>query len=723
MVIGVRRQAQGNCEFGQIPSAAHAGVVRAASRAGRAARAARAALLALALAWVFALAPLATTATPVYAAGGDAASSASADSASASSSAADSSLKTVHIGFPSSGKNWYNSILGEAMASGYLDEYLKPLGYKADATGFTGAAPALHEALAAGDLDLVDYAGFAGILGKSKGIDTTLISFTTYNSGWRLIASTKSGITSLKDLKGKKIAYTRGATPQMYLVKLLKEQGLTFSDITPVNATLQDGLSSVSTGAVDAAVVSAGQEQPLVNESLVKVLHKGAEADQATYYEPMVLIARTQFAKDNPKVIVAVLKAYLKAQAKMLKDPEAFYRLSAKEGGLPLEVIKASASKNPADNWPLSLSKNLVTSLKKVQDFELDNKITQAKVDIDAWMDPSYLRQALTEYGTDGAGTGGAKLAAQLTDGAPSSADAAAAASAQAGGLTLTTLVALVVVVAITVAIVAVRRQLRARLDDDARPVRVADAAFALILPLWIFFLWHVATASGVLSTVVLPTISTVASTLVEQLTTGTFKGDLAISISRILKGYALAAVLGVFFGVVMGMSLAANKFFTLTFQAFRQIPMMAWVPLLVIWFGIGEASKVAVIFLASFFPILVNTIDGIQRTDRHLVEVGRMYRLNPWRMFREIYLPSALPSIFVGLKLALGISWMAVVGAEMIAASSGIGFRINDDRVLMDYASVFAGMIAIAVAGVLMDAVLTVIARLCTPWRSIRQQ
>ena len=671
---------------------------------------------------------LAAVAASILPARALAAGAASASASAPAAEADDASLKTLHIGFPSSGGNWYNGILGDAMAKGYLDECLKPLGYKADAAGFTGAAPALHEALAAGDLDLVDYAGFAGILGKSKGIDTTAVAITTYNSGWRLIVSTKSGIRSLADLKGKKIAYTRGATPQMYLVKVLAEAGLTFNDITPVNATLQDGLSSVSTGAVDAAVVSAGQEQQLADEGLVSILHKGAEADPATYYEPFTLIARTQFAKDNPKVIVAVLKAYLKAQADMLEDPEAFYELSAKQSGLPLNVIKASANEDPAVNWPVSLRKDLVDSLKSVQDFELENKITAQKIDVDAWIDGSYLKQALTEYGTDGAGKDGAKLAEEQLTGATD--DAGGASEAAAPGPDLAALaapanLAAFAVVALASAAVAIARSRAARVPgaEPAKTARLLDALFSLILPVWIFLVWHLVTATGLLSTVVLPTISTVGRTIVEQLTTGTFKGDLAISVSRILKGYALAAVAGVFFGVVMGMSLSANKFFSLTFQAFRQIPMMAWVPLLVIWFGIGEESKVAVIFLASFFPILVNTIDGIQRTDQHLVEVGRMYRLSPWRMFREIYLPSALPSIFVGLKLALGISWMAVVGAEMIAASSGIGFRINDDRVLMDYASVFAGMIVIAVAGVAMDAVLSLVARAVTPWRRIKQQ
>ena len=170
-----------------------------------------------------------------------------------------------------------------------------------------------------------------------------------------------------------------------------------------------------------------------------------------------------------------------------------------------------------------------------------------------------------------------------------------------------------------------------------------------------------------------------------------------------------------------MGMNKFANRFFMLTFTAIRQIPMIAWVPILIIWFGIGEESKVAVIFLAAYFPVLVNTVSGIERTDPKLIEVGKMYHLNGWQQFTKIYLPSALPSIFVGLKLGLSVSWMAVVGAEMIAATSGIGFRINDARSLMQYPVVFAGIIAIAVVGVIMDLAISLIGKLCTPWEKGR--
>ena len=144
---------------------------------------------------------------------------------------------------------------------------------------------------------------------------------------------------------------------------------------------------------------------------------------------------------------------------------------------------------------------------------------------------------------------------------------------------------------------------------------------------------------------------------------------------------------------------------------------MLAWIPLIVLWFGIGETSKIIVIVLAAFFPILINTISGIKSTDPKLIEVGKMYNLSKLKLFIKIYLPSAIPSIFVGLKLGLGVSWMAVVGAEIIAATSGIGYRINDARSLMQPEVVFVGMIVIAIIGLLMEQILNRISKILTPW------
>lgn len=246
---------------------------------------------------------------------------------------------------------------------------------------------------------------------------------------------------------------------------------------------------------------------------------------------------------------------------------------------------------------------------------------------------------------------------------------------------------------------------------------RIAYLLLPLYVPAAIIILWIAATHLGWVSTLVLPYLSDVGNAIVTEFQSGELTQDILVSLSRIAKGYGLAVAGGLLLGVLMGMFEPVSRMLSPTVSAIRQVPVIAWVPLLIIWFGIGEASKVAVIFLASYFPIMVNTTSGIQRTDRRLVEVGEMYRLNKWQLFRQIYLPSALPSVFVGLKLGLSISWMAVVGAEMIAASSGIGFRINDARTLLQYPVVFCGILSIALVGAGMDFLITWISRLALPW------
>lgn len=239
-----------------------------------------------------------------------------------------------------------------------------------------------------------------------------------------------------------------------------------------------------------------------------------------------------------------------------------------------------------------------------------------------------------------------------------------------------------------------------------------------LLLPLIILLYWETVTRLQLVPPVLLPSLETVAKSFRDQLASGQLTADIAISMQRVLEGYLISVLLGITLGVVMGISERTNKFFILTFTSIRQIPMIAWMPLIILWAGLGEASKIVVIVIGSFFPILINTISGIKLTPKQYIEVGNMFKLSKWDLIRKVYFPAAMPSIFVGLKLGLGISWMVVVAAEIIAASSGVGYRINDARSLMQPEVVIVGMIVIAFVGVFMDQLLTRISRKLTPWQ-----
>lgn len=238
-----------------------------------------------------------------------------------------------------------------------------------------------------------------------------------------------------------------------------------------------------------------------------------------------------------------------------------------------------------------------------------------------------------------------------------------------------------------------------------------------MFLPLAILATWFVVAESGQVSFLMLPPVGDVINRAAEHIASGQLVKDVGISTLRVLKGYSLALFFGVGMGVAMGVNLKINRFFMVTFTAIRQVPMLAWIPLLIMWFGIGETSKTIVIFLASYFPILVNTINGVEQTDKKLIEVGKIYKLSRWDIFKNIYLPSALPHIFAGMKIGVSAAWMALVGAEMIAAVSGIGFRLNDARSLLDTSTLFVGIISIAVVGFIMDYIIQVLAKAAMPW------
>ncbi|GHU50552.1 ABC transporter permease [Clostridia bacterium] len=240
-------------------------------------------------------------------------------------------------------------------------------------------------------------------------------------------------------------------------------------------------------------------------------------------------------------------------------------------------------------------------------------------------------------------------------------------------------------------------------------------------LPILVILVWYIATANGWVSMLILPNIKSVWGAFITLLNNGQLAGDLKASLSRVGKGYAIAVVFGISLGSLMGAFTRVNKFFILTLNFIRQIPILAWMPLIIIWFGIEETSKVVVVTMGTFFPILLNTISGIHSISPNYVEVGRMLKLNPMQMFLKVYIPQALPSIFVGLRLSMGIAWMVVVAAELIAAKSGLGFRINDARTMMQSDIVIVGMFVIGIVGITLDRIIGAIGRLITPWMNRR--
>jgi sulfonate transport system permease protein len=252
--------------------------------------------------------------------------------------------------------------------------------------------------------------------------------------------------------------------------------------------------------------------------------------------------------------------------------------------------------------------------------------------------------------------------------------------------------------------------------------MRVKNILFALIPPVIIIFAWFYATNFGDVPQAILPKISAVRDAFISTTKSGQLQNDLKESLGSVLKGYFTAAVIGIILGSLMGMFKTVKTILQPTITCIRSIPMIAWMPMIILWCGIGQLSKVVLIVIAAVFPILVNTQGGIESTSDGYVEVAKLYKLNSIEKFTRVYLPHALPQILVGLKLGLSVSWMAVVGAELIASTAGIGYRLSNARSMMQSNVLILCMIVVGIIGILMDKVLGIIFEALTPWEKLKK-
>lgn len=250
---------------------------------------------------------------------------------------------------------------------------------------------------------------------------------------------------------------------------------------------------------------------------------------------------------------------------------------------------------------------------------------------------------------------------------------------------------------------------------------KINKVILGIIPPVVILLLWWYVTNFTSTPTAILPKLSSVKDALISTTKSGQLQSDLKASLLCVLEGYVIAAIVGIIIGSIMGMSKTAKRILQPTVTCFRQIPMIAWMPLIILWFGIGDAAKIVLIVIASFFPILVNTQNGIETTPGGLIEVANLYRLNPFKKFIKVFLPHALPNILVGLKLGLSVSWMAVVGAELIASTSGIGYRMSNARSMMQSSVLILCMLVVGLIGVLMDKIIGFIFKKFTPWETAK--
>ncbi|ANH70236.1 ABC transporter permease [Mitsuaria sp. 7] len=236
--------------------------------------------------------------------------------------------------------------------------------------------------------------------------------------------------------------------------------------------------------------------------------------------------------------------------------------------------------------------------------------------------------------------------------------------------------------------------------------------------PVAVLALAEAAVRLGWIAPNLLPAPSDVAAALAQMLRDGQLTQHVLASTLRVAGGFALGAVLAVLFGALVGLSGLAAAVLTPSFQALRAIPSLAWVPLLLLWLGIDEASKIALIAIGAFFPVYMGVSSGFRDVDRKLVEVARLRGLGRVALARRVLLPAALPALLTGLRNGLSLAWMFMVAAELIAASRGLGYLLTDGRETGRADLVMAAIVLLALLGKLTDSLMAAVEQRALHWR-----
>lgn len=238
-----------------------------------------------------------------------------------------------------------------------------------------------------------------------------------------------------------------------------------------------------------------------------------------------------------------------------------------------------------------------------------------------------------------------------------------------------------------------------------------------LILILLILSIWQITFHMEFVSPYLLPSPVDILYSFLELINNGKLINNIYISVLRVLKGFSITLIISIPLAVLFHVIKGLSTYFNAVLNFVRNIPPLSAVPLLILWFGIGEGSKLAIIILASFFPVFLNCLSGLDSVDHKLIEMGQSIKLDKFQQIIHILIPESLPSFVTGITLGFGYSWRALIGAEMIAASKGLGYMILDAEELAKPDIVFVGIISIGILGIVFDSLGKLIIKKFIPW------
>lgn len=248
---------------------------------------------------------------------------------------------------------------------------------------------------------------------------------------------------------------------------------------------------------------------------------------------------------------------------------------------------------------------------------------------------------------------------------------------------------------------------------------RLGQRTLPWLVPVALVIFWQVASVTGLLESRILPAPSAVLSAFWSLSVSGELWHHVKISAGRALLGLLVGGGLGLLLGLMNGSSKIASTLLDTTLQMIRNIPALALIPLVILWFGIDESAKLFLVAIGVFFPIYINTYHGIRSVDPQLIEMGKSYGLTRWQLYKDIILPGAMPSILVGLRFALGLVWVLLIVAETISAQAGIGYMTMNAREFLQTDVVLVGILLYALLGKLADVFAQYLERYLLRWHA----
>lgn len=248
--------------------------------------------------------------------------------------------------------------------------------------------------------------------------------------------------------------------------------------------------------------------------------------------------------------------------------------------------------------------------------------------------------------------------------------------------------------------------------DQSGRRGRrgVRDLALGLVIPLVLLGLWQVLSSTGAVESSQVSSPADVAAAFVSALESGRLWPNLAVSIQRVFLGFTIGAIVAVAVGVLVALSRTADRLLSPLLSAVRAVPSLAWVPLLILWYGIGEEPKIVLIAIGAFFPVLATLVAGIRQVDIGLLEVAQAYGLSARQRVATVLLPSAAPSLLAGARLGLNQAWLFLVAAELLGATQGLGWQLQNAQRNGQVELLLVTIILFALLGKVTDALLAAV-------------